>query len=723
MAKRPVVTDVTVGDASVPLNQNFRNIRNQFDNTLSRDGSTPNNMEADLDMDGNDLLNVKTIFTENLVVTGDQSGGGGGGSGPIPLPTEEWEEGTDDIYATPSPRQVRKAFESFYEDAESTPDTDGSWWTDGKAPAVIHRSRPMFLMPEMYMGLETQLIPAPSSSPQDWSGATNFQPAFDAMRDEMRTMVYDTHWPEPQNGPQRRHGFGVALQPGFRYALDGGIDFTGFQTRGLPFFGNGATLVARYSAPYQGPYVHGTAYNSGQLVLDQNRGWIAKRNNQNVRPPTLPATSNDDWELGRISGKNAAVLDFIGSAGWVVKDLRIEADNNNQPNMGIAVGRPDTNTVCELMRFDNVSVDGWFARANVYNHASEHFVWTNGDILSWKNDVPAVWLDSRNAFDFSALTRHENVTHPVGEANASHLQQHFVQCTIRNISSNQNGALRITPAIDGSDNTIRKVRLEKVYMTNNGSDTNDHPAIYIDGPVDDMRLDMHAELHKVDSQIQLSHILYIDTTKVTSTPFKMHNLQMVEHLSDAERGVLGFKSGGLPFVLSDVNINIVRSRGVDDTGAPARLLDARTPSLLAASRISGKLSTSMKTNFLNIGALNAFNGEIGGDVNPANIPQNLLRGRFCVVDTSKYGGSEKLSVKEISSGSEVDFEGADIVRLSGTATNITSVVDSYPGISRHIVFNQTGGAVTINGVNGPTITLPNGRAQAFLKYQSTFIPI
>lgn len=44
--------------ARAAINSNFNTIENAIDNTLSRDGSTPNQMEADIDLNGNSLLNV-----------------------------------------------------------------------------------------------------------------------------------------------------------------------------------------------------------------------------------------------------------------------------------------------------------------------------------------------------------------------------------------------------------------------------------------------------------------------------------------------------------------------------------------------------------------------------------------------------------------------------------------------------------------------------------------
>jgi hypothetical protein len=71
MAKKPTISTVATGyQATDTINDNFTNVRNQFDNTLSRDGSTPNAMEADLDMNSNDILNVNQITANDIILVG-----------------------------------------------------------------------------------------------------------------------------------------------------------------------------------------------------------------------------------------------------------------------------------------------------------------------------------------------------------------------------------------------------------------------------------------------------------------------------------------------------------------------------------------------------------------------------------------------------------------------------------------------------------------------------
>ncbi len=71
MAKKPTLSTVASGYTSqATLNANLIALRDGFDNTLSLDGSTPNSMGADLDMDSNDILNANRINTQTLTIAG-----------------------------------------------------------------------------------------------------------------------------------------------------------------------------------------------------------------------------------------------------------------------------------------------------------------------------------------------------------------------------------------------------------------------------------------------------------------------------------------------------------------------------------------------------------------------------------------------------------------------------------------------------------------------------
>ena len=72
MAKGPTITTIASGYYSrTALNTNFTNIDAAFDNTLSLDGSTPNSMQGDLDLNGNQITNgvgkFNTLYIDNVL--------------------------------------------------------------------------------------------------------------------------------------------------------------------------------------------------------------------------------------------------------------------------------------------------------------------------------------------------------------------------------------------------------------------------------------------------------------------------------------------------------------------------------------------------------------------------------------------------------------------------------------------------------------------------------
>ena len=54
------------------INSNNTLIEQALENTLSLDGTTPNQMGADLDMNGHDLLNVGVINADSIAIGGSE---------------------------------------------------------------------------------------------------------------------------------------------------------------------------------------------------------------------------------------------------------------------------------------------------------------------------------------------------------------------------------------------------------------------------------------------------------------------------------------------------------------------------------------------------------------------------------------------------------------------------------------------------------------------------
>lgn len=69
MVKVSPLPNITAGSTSAAkLNDAFTKIEDAFDNTLSLDGSAPNAMQVDLDMNGNDIVNVNGLYRNNINV-------------------------------------------------------------------------------------------------------------------------------------------------------------------------------------------------------------------------------------------------------------------------------------------------------------------------------------------------------------------------------------------------------------------------------------------------------------------------------------------------------------------------------------------------------------------------------------------------------------------------------------------------------------------------------
>lgn len=71
MTKSASTATITAGYASdTQLNGNFEAVNAALENTLSLDGSIPNSMSADLDLDSNDIINAGTVSATSLEVAG-----------------------------------------------------------------------------------------------------------------------------------------------------------------------------------------------------------------------------------------------------------------------------------------------------------------------------------------------------------------------------------------------------------------------------------------------------------------------------------------------------------------------------------------------------------------------------------------------------------------------------------------------------------------------------
>lgn len=68
------LNNITTGFNLSKINENFQRITQAFQDALSRSGSTPNTMSADLDMNSQNVLNAGYVTAEHLIVNGYEIG-------------------------------------------------------------------------------------------------------------------------------------------------------------------------------------------------------------------------------------------------------------------------------------------------------------------------------------------------------------------------------------------------------------------------------------------------------------------------------------------------------------------------------------------------------------------------------------------------------------------------------------------------------------------------
>jgi hypothetical protein len=414
------------------------------------------------------------------------------------------------------------------------------------------------LTPERYI-TETQVIYCPAGDPSDYTGATDFTPAFAAMREELLSLRLDVEWGYAN---EFKIPAGIYLQPGKRYAVSAPINLTRLACRGFTVSGNGACVVGRFNG----------AENAG------------------------------------------AIFDWVGTHSWTINSLNTESDSDLLPYHHHLLGRFTTTSPATDMRFNDCFAVGWVSKSLVHNSAAEMFAWRGGIMESYNQDVPALWIDSTNVLDMATLTACEGVTLEAGDQQSC-VTHHISDTSIRNIQGNNKGALRITSSTDGNILAVRGVRLTQVYFTNSGAaaEVDDHPAVVIQGKVDDFVYNCHAELNVDNTTINLSHLVLYDTSIASVV---QHGHVIREYFSMAERGSIDKTDDANTLTLVDADILISYNQGVDEAALESPMWGPNAENI----SVSGKISLGEnESSLVNFAALGAFYGDIHANQVYANL--------------------------------------------------------------------------------------------------------
>jgi hypothetical protein len=151
MTKAPTLTTIASGYASnTQLNNNFNAIQVAFENTLSLDGSTPNAMNADLDMDSNNILNVNELGTDYLRINGQLV---------VPSTVAVATDATDVDYSQGSTGAVSRTVANRLQDSVSVKDFgavgDGTTNDTAAFQAALDSLKPIHVPPGTYLITDT----------------------------------------------------------------------------------------------------------------------------------------------------------------------------------------------------------------------------------------------------------------------------------------------------------------------------------------------------------------------------------------------------------------------------------------------------------------------------------------------------------------------------------------------------------------------------------------
>lgn len=549
-------------------------------------------------------------------------------------------------------------------DGDAFPEHNGvdpatNTWTEA-APAIVHRGVPEYLTPELYLGLETQLVYAPGQgSPGEYTGATDFGPAFDAMREELLSIGVASQWPAGTNFPAS-----LALRPGHRYITTTPIPLQDIISTGLLFDGQGATVVGRF---------------------DSNR----------------------------------AVLDMLGSQLISVQNLRIETDSDLRPAVGVLLGRTSGATA-ERNDLSRVTVNGWFNQAGIYNYASEILTANRVTVYQYQPDVPAVLLDCMNTLDVATLSPATN-TNVVG-TDRSMNESLWLSLDARCVQGSQTGVVKMISGYRASsDNILHRHKFVNSYVAQNNStpgSTADRPAFFMKGDTVGIDIDCHVEPYVDNAQIRVSHNILFNTA---SGPMYVSDFRLRDHMSDAQKAVIDTNDAANALSLWNAEIDIPRSRGRDTSNVEARLFGPNMTNATVHGVIKTGLGSALN-NFNNLADFKGVLRTEAARSAVTLLPAHAVK--MVTSDANSEREQLSILSYTTPNAAVVAVAGADVIFVSGGGVSSIAGFSDVSQVRSFRVVNGRGVSITINGLAGTTSRdVPAGQGLTIFQNGGTFYAI
>ena len=354
MAKAPTITDVTSGFASATAtNANNDAIQAAFENTVSRDGSTPNTMAADFDLNGYNILNVGSVNGADLTTLVLDATEIQESTANVPLLSVAFSYNSRDEFITATVPDVAQRV-SVNVDLRNSGSTAGRHVIDyikvssgySKTTAAVTSADGAFWVPA---GPVTPLHFGASG------GAAGRQPT-------LLSSVFDTLAEAQEEYPKVE-------------ALTESTDVAGFQ-KAVDFIRDSAFTTDSDFGFSEERVI------ASDVVLHIPRGvyFINK-------PIDLTSIRNNHCHtfikgdqavlVAQAAGKTC--LDITDSAACIISDIIILGDwtSSGVPRSGIQMGRRGDGRTSSGHTLSNVHIVGKFKLAGVHNYASEVTGFTN----------------------------------------------------------------------------------------------------------------------------------------------------------------------------------------------------------------------------------------------------------------------------------------------------------------------------------------------------------
>jgi len=157
------------------------------------------------------------------------------------------------------------------------------------------------------------------------------------------------------------------------------------------------------------------------------------RTTESINATGLAAWSliiRDMFFIGECTGK--AVLDLIGTRGYVLDNVSFWGDKTNRPAVALQAQRGTPEGFCDNATYRDVNIDGWFSRAATHDYGQETTKWDHCTVFNRDFTARVSIFEGYNVFP---MTSDYASTMTGG---TSFINKQFLNCDFRHLPTDEN---------------------------------------------------------------------------------------------------------------------------------------------------------------------------------------------------------------------------------------------------------------------------------------------